>query len=106
MVANRDYFTDAVKRHGFEGKGPGGNVDHLMADYKKQTAGLDQELAFKALEGGRQFGDNALVKSRDDANAKREADERAKREADERAKREAAAKAKEKAQAHQTADSE
>lgn len=86
MVANRDYFTDAVKRHGFEGKGPGGNVDHLMADYKKQTAGLDQELAFKALEGGRQFGESdrarydKLVKERDAS---------------------AAAKAKEKAQAHQ-----
>lgn len=85
MVANRDYFADAVKRHGFQGKGPGGNVDHLLADYKKQTAGLDQELAFKALEGGRQFGESdrarydKLVKERDAA---------------------AAAKAKEKAQAH------
>ena len=77
MAANREYFQNAVKRHGFEGKGQGGDVNFLMADYKKQTKGLDADLAFKALSGGRQFGDSdrkrydALVKAREKAKAQK-----------------------------------
>ena len=75
MAANREYFQSAVKRHGFEGKGPGGDVDYLMKDFAEKTKGLDQDLAFKALDGGRQFGEsdmaryNKLLKERDTATA-------------------------------------
>jgi len=75
-MATREYFQDAIKRHGFEGKGDGGNADFLMADYKKQTQGLDQELAMQALEGGRQFGESdrkrydALVAKRAEAKSR------------------------------------
>ena len=75
MAANKEYFQNAVKKHGFKGKGPGGDVDGLMADYKKQTQGLDPDLAFKALDGGRQFGEsdmkryNKLLKERDGGTA-------------------------------------
>ena len=65
MAANRDYFQGAIKRHN---AGGGPNANQLLANYQKATKGLDQNLAFKALEGGREFGDSdrarydALVK--------------------------------------------
>ena len=58
MAASRDYFQDAIKRHGFEGRGDGGNADYLYSQYQKDTKGLDADIAFKALEGGRQFGES------------------------------------------------
>lgn len=58
MAATRDYFKGAIERHGFTGKGQGGNADYLYSQYQKDTKGLDADLAFKALEGGRQFGES------------------------------------------------
>lgn len=55
-MANKQYFQDAINRHGFAGKGDGGNADFLMADFKKKTQGLDQDLAMEAMQGGRMFG--------------------------------------------------
>lgn len=57
-MASKEYFEDAIKRHGFAGKGDGGNSDYLMNEYQKNTQGLDQEVAMQALEGGRHFGDS------------------------------------------------
>ena len=57
-MASKEYFQDAVKRHGFTGKGDGGDADYLLADYNKQTQGLDKDVALEALEGGRHFGES------------------------------------------------
>lgn len=51
--ANTNYFNEAMKRHGVSG-----NADDLKARYDKATAGLDPELAFKALDGGRVWGES------------------------------------------------
>ena len=51
--ATRDYFADAIRR-----TGGGGNPDDLLRRYKKATAGLDPSKAFRALGGGRMFGDS------------------------------------------------
>ena len=53
MGANLKYFQDAIKRHG----GSPGNAADLLRKYQKATKGLDSGLAFKALSGGRVFGD-------------------------------------------------
>ena len=52
--ASEAYFSDAQKRHGNHGH----TAASLKSDYDKQTAGLDKELAFQALDGGRQFGES------------------------------------------------
>ena len=54
MAANLGYFEDAIKRHG----GSPGNASDLLRKYQKATQGLDSGLAFKALSGGRVFGDS------------------------------------------------
>ena len=54
MGANLQYFKDAIKRHG----GSPGNAADLLRKYQKATKGLDSGLAFKALSGGRVFGDS------------------------------------------------
>jgi hypothetical protein len=54
MAANLRYFEDAIKRHG----GSPGNAADLLRKYQKSTKGLDSDLAFKALSGGRVFGDS------------------------------------------------
>ena len=65
MAANKNYFQSAIKRHNASG---GPNANQLLANYQKATKGLDQNLAFKALDGGREFSDSdrarydALVK--------------------------------------------
>lgn len=78
---SREYFADAVKRHGFEGKGKLGDADFLLQEYKKATKGLDPDLAWQALgghvagQGGRAFGENdlkrynALLKAKNNSSA-------------------------------------
>jgi len=51
--ATRDYFVDAIRR-----SGAGGNADDLLRKYQKATRGLDKDKAFRALGGGRMFGDS------------------------------------------------
>lgn len=51
--ANANYFADASKRHGIDG-----DANQMKAAYEKATAGLDPELAFKALDGGRVWGES------------------------------------------------
>lgn len=53
MVANLQYFQDAIKRHGIPGK-----ASNLLKNYQTATKGLDSDLAFKALSGGRAWGDS------------------------------------------------
>ena len=67
---DKAYFEQAVKRHGFEGKGDDGNADILLSKYQKNTQGLDQEVAMQALDGGRDFGE-ADKKRYDELMAKR-----------------------------------
>ena len=57
-MASKAYFEDAIKRHGFTGKGQGGDADYLMKEFQQQTQGLDQEIAMEALDGGRHFGES------------------------------------------------
>ena len=57
-MADNQYFQDAIKRHGFTGKGKGGNADYLREDFDKQTQGLDKDVAMEAMQGGRMFGDS------------------------------------------------
>lgn len=56
--ANEAYFADAQKRHGIKNK----SAAELKALFDKQTAGLDKELAFKALDGGRMFGESDMAR--------------------------------------------
>ena len=56
--ATKDYFADAAKRHGFKAGSEGGNAANLRQQYEDATKGLDQDLAFQALEGGRYFSDS------------------------------------------------
>lgn len=51
--ASEAYFQDAINRHK-----KGGNAAQLFASYQEATRGLDKDLAFKALSGGRVFGDS------------------------------------------------
>ena len=53
--ANEGYFSDAIKRHGIAG-----NSADLKSKYDAATKGLDPELAFKALDGGRVFGESGV----------------------------------------------
>ena len=53
MVANLRYFQNAIKRHGVPG-----SASSLLKKYQTATKGLDSGLAFKALSGGRVFGDS------------------------------------------------
>ena len=53
MVANLQYFQKAIKRHGV-----GGDASNLLRRYQTATKGLDSGLAFRALSGGRVFGDS------------------------------------------------
>ena len=57
-MASKEYFEDAIKKHNFTGKGDGGNSDFLLKDYTEKTKGLDKDVAFEALEGGRHFGES------------------------------------------------
>jgi hypothetical protein len=52
---NQNYFADAAKRHKIT-SGQGGDAKWLEEDFKNKTKGLDQDLAFKALDGGRMWG--------------------------------------------------
>jgi len=52
--ANTGYFKNAIERHGVKDL----NAAELKAKYDKATEGLDKDLAFKALEGGRFFGES------------------------------------------------
>lgn len=56
--ANEAYFADAQKRSGIKDN----TAAHLKAEFDKQTAGLDKELAFKALDGGRMFGESDMAR--------------------------------------------
>ena len=56
--ANEAYFADAQKRHGIKNS----SAAELKALFDKQTAGLDKELAFKALDGGRMFGESDMAR--------------------------------------------
>jgi hypothetical protein len=75
-MPTREYFADVAKKHGFTGKGDGGNADYLLADFNKQTQGLDREVAKEALDGGRLFGESdrkrydELMKARSQAKEK------------------------------------
>ena len=55
-MADNQYFENAIKKHGFTGKGKGGNANYLREDFNKQTQGLDKDVAMEAMEGGRMFG--------------------------------------------------
>ena len=55
-MADNQYFQDAIKKHGFTGKGKGGDADYLREDFNKQTQGLDKDVAMEAMQGGRMFG--------------------------------------------------
>ena len=56
--ANEAYFADAQKRHGIKDS----SAADLKALFEKQTKGLDKELAFKALGGGRMFGESDMAR--------------------------------------------
>ena len=56
--ATEAYFADAQKRHGIKDN----SAADLKALFEKQTAGLDKELAFKALDGGRMFGEADMAR--------------------------------------------
>ncbi len=56
-MPNKEYFANAVKKHGIT-EGDGANADYLLSEYQKSTQGLDQEVAKQALEGGRMFGES------------------------------------------------
>ena len=56
--ANEAYFADAQKRHGIKDS----STADLKALFEKQTKGLDKELAFKALDGGRMFGKSDMAR--------------------------------------------
>ncbi len=78
-MANKEYFQNAIKKHGFTGKGDGGNADFLMADFNKKTQGLNREIAMEAMDGGRMFGESdrkrydELMKARSQAKEKAQA---------------------------------
>ena len=55
--ATKEYFADAIKRHKIAG-----SADDLKARFDKATQGLDKELAFKALDGGRMFGESDMAR--------------------------------------------
>lgn len=55
--ANEAYFQDAIKRTGV---GKASDAEFLMKDFQEKTKGLDQELAFKAMQGGRMFGESDM----------------------------------------------
>ena len=57
--ANEAYFAEAAKRAGIT-EGPGGDAAWLAKDFQEKTKGLDQELAFKAMQGGRMFGESDM----------------------------------------------
>ena len=44
--ASEDYFKDAVERHGFLNIDQGGDANYLNERYKKDTEGLDKDIAF------------------------------------------------------------
>lgn len=56
--ASHAYFADAQKRSGIKHN----TAANLKALYEKQTKGLDPELAFKALDGGRMFGESDMAR--------------------------------------------
>ena len=56
--ASEAYFADAQKRHNIKDN----SAANLKALFDKQTAGLDKELAFKALDGGRMFGESDMAR--------------------------------------------
>ena len=68
MVANLQYFQDAIKRHGVPG-----SASNLLTRYQTATKGLDSGLAFKALSGGRVFGDSDRKRYQDLLNKRRQA---------------------------------
>lgn len=68
MVANLRYFQDAIKRHGVPG-----SASNLLTRYQTATKGLDSGLAFKALSGGRVFGDSDRKRYQDLLNKRRQA---------------------------------
>ena len=55
--ASEGYFSDAINRHGIAG-----NSANLKSKYEQATKGLDPELAFKALDGGRVFGESDMAR--------------------------------------------
>ncbi len=75
-MANKEYFQNAIKKHGFTGKGDGGNADFLMKDFNNKTQGLNREIAMEAMDGGRMFGESdkkrydELMKARGQAKEK------------------------------------
>ena len=55
-----DYFKAAAKAAGFDENSPEADVRLLTDQWNKATAGLDKDVAFQAMNGGRVFGESDM----------------------------------------------